>query len=228
MAAVVGILIAQLPSPKPRQVEAVEPGPGVYRPPRPIRVTPRIRRQVDATVKEFVRTAVLRRDLERSWRLASPELRAATSHADWMRGDLPVFPYPADPERTTWDLDFADTLEIALNVTLLPRRGVRVDPEVFAVSLQPTGRGQRRHLVVEAWYPRGPLSHPEPPPASAAPQATGPSPAELESVRRASESQIDRIWWLVPIGVLGLIVLGPLAAFGVVRLRAAVARRRAT
>jgi hypothetical protein len=101
---------------------------------------------------------------------------------------------------------------------------MKVDPEVFAVSLKPSGR----RLLVEAWYPRGPLSHPEPPPASASPQATAPTPAEREAVRRASESQIDRVWWLVPIGILGLIVLGPLAAIGVVRLRDALARRRAT
>jgi hypothetical protein len=218
------VLIAQLPSPKPRRAEATQPGPGVYRAPKPIRMTPRIRREVDDTVDEFVRTAVLRRDLERSWRLASPDFRASTSHADWLHGDMPVFPYPADPERTAWDLDFADSSEIALNVTLLPRHGMKVDPEVFAVSLKPSGR----RLLVEAWYPRGPLSHPEPPPASASPQATAPTPAEREAVRRASESQIDRVWWLVPIGILGLIVLGPLAAIGVVRLRDALARRRAT
>ncbi len=218
------MLISQLPSPKPRPAEAIETGPGVYRPPKPIRMTRRIRRQVDATVDEFVRSAVLRRDLERSWRLASPDFRASTSHADWMQGDLPVYPYPADPERTAWDLEYADATEIALNVTLLPRHGLRVDPEVFAVSLRPRGR----RLLVEGWYARGPLSHPEPPPASAAPQATAPTPAQREAVRRATESQIDRIWWLVPIGVLGLIVLGPLAALGAVRLKAAFARRRAT
>jgi hypothetical protein len=190
-------------------------------------MTPRVRRQVNETVDGFVRSAVLRRDLEHSWRLASPELRAGTSHADWMRGDLPVFPYPADPARTTWDVDYADITEIALNVTLIPRHGVRTDPEVFGVSLQPSGRRAHRRWLVGAWYPRGPLSHPEPPPASASPQATQPTRAQQEAIKRTTEGQIDRVWWLIPAGVLALIVLAPLAALGVVRLRDSL-RRRAT
>jgi len=229
VAALVAVLISQLPGPpKRREDEALEPGaPQVPRALEPLRMTPRVRRQVNETVDEFVRTAVLRRDLERSWRLASPELRVGTPHADWMRGDLPVFPYPADPARTTWDVDYADVSEIALNVTLLPRRGVRTDPEVFGVSLQPSGRGGQRHWLVSAWYPRGPLSHPEPPPTSASPQPTEPTQAQKEAIRRTTEGQIDRVWWLIPAGVLALIVLGPLAAIGAVRLRDA-RRRRAT
>jgi hypothetical protein len=224
------VLIAELPgAPKRAEDAPLEPGaPQVYHAPEPIRMTPRVRRQVDETLDEFVRTAVLRRDLERSWRLTSPDFRAATTRADWIRGDLPVFPYPADPERTTWDVDYADASELALNVTLLPRPGVRTDPEVFGVSLQPAGHGKRRHWLVGAWYARGSLSHPEPPPASASPKRTGPTAAEKAAISRATEGQIDRVWWLIPAGALALIVLGPLAAFAAVRLRAQVARRRAT
>jgi hypothetical protein len=224
------VLVALLPG-APKRVEdaPLEPGaPQVYHAPKPIRMTPRVRREVDETVEEFVRSAVLRRDLERSWRLASPEFRAATTRADWIRGDLPVFPYPADPARTTWDVDYADASELALNVTLLPRHGVRTDPEVFGVSLEPAGRGKRRHWLVGAWYARGSLSHPEPPVASASRRRTEPTAAEKAAIRRATEGQIDPVWWLIPAGALALIVLGPLAAFAVVRLRAQVARRRAT
>jgi hypothetical protein len=221
----IGVLIALIPSPRPKRVdEDVQPGaPQVYKPPKPIRLTPRIRRQLDATIDEFVRTAVLRRDLERSWELASPALRVGMTRRQWLNGDLPVYPFPADPGKTAWDLDYADEGEVALNVTLVPRRGASDTREVFAASLSPAGHGARRHWLIGSWYPRGEVSQPPPaqPPAAAAKQLTR---EQREAVRRASEGQIDRIWWLVPAGVLGLIVVGPVAYFAAMRLRRSLRR----
>jgi hypothetical protein len=221
----IGVLIALIPSPRPKRVdEDVQPGaPQVYKPPKPIRLTPRIRRQLDATIDEFVRTAVLRRDLERSWELASPALRVGMTRRQWLNGDLPVYPFPADPGKTAWDLDYADEGEVALNVTLVPRRGASDAREVFAASLSPAGHGARRHWLIGSWYPRGEVSQPPPaqPPAAAAKQLTR---EQRDAVRRASEGQIDRIWWLVPAGVLGLIVVGPVAYFATMRLRRSLRR----
>jgi hypothetical protein len=221
VAALIGVLVTMLPSPKSRRVDELEPGEAqVYTPPKPIRLTPAMRREIDATVDEFVHAAVLRRDIPRSWELAAPDLRVGYTHAEWLKGELPVFPFPANPERTAWDLDYADELEVALNVTLVPRKGVADPPEVFGVSLAPVRRAGARRWLVAAWLPRGSVSQPQaalgetaPPP----PQAM--TPEEREAVRRASEGQIDRVWWLVPAGILALIVLGPITYFAVLRLR---------
>jgi hypothetical protein len=222
----VAVLIALLPAPEtPTAEEELRPGEvEVYEPPKAVRLTPRMRREVDATVDEFVRTAVLRRDLTRSWRLAAPDLRAGSSRAEWMRGDLPVFPYPADPERTQWELEYADEVEVALNVTLVPRRGVKERPEVFGVSLEPARGAAGRRWLVTAWLPRGSLSQPEPPAGGEAPADPAPPPEETEALRRATEGQIDRIWWLLPAGLLALIVLGPLGYFAALRIRSRLRR----
>jgi hypothetical protein len=109
-------------------------------------------------------------------------------------------------------------------VTLVPRRGERDAPEVFGVSLAPVGRGAGRHWLVGSWYPRGAISQPEPTPSETTAAQRGPTPEESEALRRATEGQIDRIWWLVPAGLLALIVLGPLGYFAAMRLRAALRR----
>jgi hypothetical protein len=224
---VVALLVKLLPSPSSRRAEEeLQPGaPQVYKPPKPVRLTGRTRRQLDATVDEFVRSAVLRHDLERSWQLASPALRIGITRREWVGGDLPVYPYPADPKRTVWDLDYADAEEIALNVTLVPRKGEHEAPEVFGVSLAPAGHGAGRHWLVASWYPRGAISQPQP--VKPGPTATHQelSPEERAAVRRAAEGQIDPIWWLLPGGVLALIVLGPLGYFAVMRLRRAYSRQ---
>jgi hypothetical protein len=225
VAGIVAVLAALLPSPEPDRSEELQPGEvQVYEPPKPIRLTPRMRREVDATIDEFVRAAVLRRDLARSWELAASELRVGSSRSEWMRGELPVYPYPADPKRTAWELDYADEVEVALNVTLVPRRGEREPPEVFGVSLEPAGSGKERRWLVAAWFPRGSVSQPPPAAAETAVEPGAPPTEESEALRRASEGQIDRIWWLVPAGILALIVLGPLGYFAALRLRAALRR----
>jgi hypothetical protein len=220
------VLVAILPSPEPKRSEELETGEvEVYTPPKAIRFTPRMRRDVDATVDEFVSAAVLRRDPARSWALAAPELRLGSTRAEWMRGELPVFPYPADPKRTTWELEYADEAEVALNVTLVPRRGERDPPEVFGVSLEPVRGGQGRRWLVATWVPRGSVSQPQaPPPTETAAGPAEPTPEEAAAARRASEGQIDQIWWLVPAGLLALIVLVPLGYFAVQRLRASLRR----
>jgi hypothetical protein len=227
VAAFIVVLVLLIPSPDTKLgEEELQPGtPQVYKPPKPLQLTPRTRRQLDATVDEFVRAAVMRRDLERSWKLASPALRVGITHREWLSGELPVYPYPADPARTAWVLDYADEEEVALNVTLEPRKGSSDAPAVFGVSLAPVGRGAHRHWLVGSWYLRGEVSQPEP--VTPGPPAAGkkPTPEQREAVRRATESQIDRIWWLVPAGVLALIVLGPLGYFAALRLRGAVRRR---
>ena len=225
----IGVLVTLLPGgPEPPSAGPTDTREAqFYRPPRPMVLTRDMRREVDATVDEFVRAAVLRKDVARSWELAGPALRLGVTKAEWMRGELPVFPYPADPERTAWDLEYADRSEVALNVTLVARRGLTDPPEVFGVALQPVRRGRERTWLVSSWYPRGSVSQPQPPPPEAAPAGTAAlTPEEREAVRRASEGQIDRIWWLIPAGVLALIVLGPLAWFAAVRLRAALGRPR--
>jgi hypothetical protein len=210
--------VAEFPSPKPAIEDEPVPGGAIQAPeaPKLLHLTRRDRRELDALVDEYVRTAVLRHDLERAWRLTAPQARGGETHAEWMRGELPVYPFPADPGRTAWELDYADEAEVALNVTLVPRPGAHVQPEVFGVSLEPRRRGNGRHWLVSAWYPRGSVSQPEPP--AAAPPPTAMTPEEKEAVRRATEGQIDRVWWLVPAGLLALIVFGPLLYFAAVRV----------
>ena len=75
------------------------------------------------------------------------------------------------------------------------------------------------------WFPRGSLSQPEAPAAGEAPAGPpAPTPEESEALRRATEGQIDRMWWLVPAALLALIVLGPLGYFAALRLRSRLRR----
>src|SRR5258708_40286415 len=72
----------------------------VYHPPKTVKATAKQKAAAVSTLSRFVRSAVIRRDLASSWSLATAHMREGTSRADWLSGNLPVVPYPADGFRT--------------------------------------------------------------------------------------------------------------------------------
>jgi hypothetical protein len=72
----------------------------VVRTPKTVRQTAEARAAAEATLDTFVKSAVIRRNLKASWPLATPHMKLGTSHTDWLAGNLPVVPYPADAFRT--------------------------------------------------------------------------------------------------------------------------------
>lgn len=201
-------LIVIDPSPKRREAPVSEAAPQVYRPPKLLRMTPKLQRTVDETIDDFVRSAVLRGDLDAAWRLSTDNLHGAGTRAEWMRGDLPLASFPADVRRTTWFVDYAYEDELALFVSVLPRSGYKVPAEVYAVSMKPVGSGESRRWLIDSWYTRDVVSEP----------AFAPPAPDIESTRTVaspySEGQIDARWWLAPISILLLILFVPTGVLG--------------
>ena len=50
--------------------------------------------QAVAAARTFIHTAVVRRDLDRGWRISTSKVHAGLTHAQWMTGTIPVFPFP--------------------------------------------------------------------------------------------------------------------------------------
>lgn len=202
-------------TPAPPQAEAPEAPPE-----KPIVVTPLVRRQVDATVNEFVRTAVVRRNLPSAWRLASPEMRQGVTRSQWNRGDLPVVPYPAKALRAaSWRLTFIDGQRIGIDVTVFPKLKSGALRLVYSARLSPTGKGRQRRWLVDSWYPNVTLGA-EPPPSA---RKDGKQEAGEEPVLSYGRARLSTAWLLVPLGIFSLIVLVPV----VLLVRGAFARRRA-
>jgi hypothetical protein len=121
---------------------ATRPGkPDVYVQPKAAPMSGKAKAQALRTLDVFIRSAALRHDLARSWSLASAKMRSGTSRADWLHGNLPVFPYPAKQFRAVSyrvtgtyvggivDVDAllapktATGLELVYSCELHPRRG---------------------------------------------------------------------------------------------------------
>ena len=126
----------------------------VVRAPKTVEQTPEARAAAEGTLGTFVRSAIIRRNLEASWPLATPHMKLGTSHTDWLAGNLPVVPYPAVAFRTfglTMKYSYRGVL--GFDVLVLPnekKAGTAAGQQVYECELHDLhGR-----WLVEFCYPR--------------------------------------------------------------------------
>lgn len=126
----------------------------VYHPPQTVKATAEQLAAASSTLSRFVRSAVIRRDLASSWSLATAHMKDGTSHADWLRGNLPVVPYPADGFHTVgFTLTYQYKGILGFDALLLPNKtkaGQDAGQQVYACELHEV----RGTWLVDECYPR--------------------------------------------------------------------------
>jgi hypothetical protein len=126
----------------------------IIRTPKTVRQTPQALAAARSTLDRFVRSAFIRRDLAASWPLATAHMKIGTSHADWLAGNLPVVPYPANAFRTfglTPKYSYRNVL--GYDVLVLPKEtkaGAAAGQQVYECELHEV----RGTWLVDFCYPR--------------------------------------------------------------------------
>jgi hypothetical protein len=85
--------------------------------------------------KEFVGTAVARRQLGRAWRLAAPSLRGHLTLKQWRTGNIPVLPYPVARATVSYSVEESHPGRALLGLTFLPRKGSGAQPGQYTMGL---------------------------------------------------------------------------------------------
>lgn len=197
-----------------------EPG---YTQPKNVPFTKAKQREVSKVLREFILTAVDRQDVGRSWAISAPSLREGFTKKQWSRGDLPVVPYPAANRGLgRWSFvqySYSDT--IGLEVFLFPKPGSGWSAMTADVELV---KGHDGNWRVDYWMPK--KFHG--PPALAKAKPTAKAKAKAAKAKATSHRAVgkrraappapavatpkpSRVWWILPIALLSLIVLAPLA-----------------
>ena len=119
--------------------------------------TPQVK--VDAEARRvagrWILTSVARKDLATGYELTHPDLRQGFTRKQWMTGNIPVQPYPADQlDAATFKVDESYDDEVYLEVALLPKKGVNIKPQIFYIGLKRVG-GHKGPWRVNYWLPRG-------------------------------------------------------------------------
>ena len=199
------------------------------------------RAAVHPVLADFIRNAVARDyggDVSKSWDVIGPDLREGMSRQEWAKGDIPVVPYPASNHGLgDWSyVKYSYTDTVGLEVFVFPQRGsgysaMTADAEVV--------KDKQGKWYVNYWLPE---KFHGPPALTAAQKAAEKKAAKAAAAAAAKNPRSRRVaapstpnpdaararglWWIVPIGVLSLIILGPFVAMMVIWLRNRREQRR--
>jgi hypothetical protein len=183
-------------------------------------------RTIRRVLAAFIRTAVARQDPGRSWSLAAPSLKEGVSRKEWNSGRLPVVPYPAlDKGLGNWDyVEYSYRDTVGLEVFLLPKPGSGYSALTADVELV---KGRGGGWLVDYWMPKkfhGPpavakgTAKPKRKPntrKAAGKRRHAPKEARPQTMPTVQTTRPSRVWWIVPIGILSLVVIVPVM-FGIV------------
>jgi hypothetical protein len=106
-----------------------------------------------ATAREFMRTAVLRKDLSHAYDLVDSQLKGTMTRKQWETGNIPVIGYPANNINTTaFQVDFSYPTSMLLEVDLVAKKGSGVRPHLpFFLGLKRAGDSPKGRWLVNYW-----------------------------------------------------------------------------
>jgi hypothetical protein len=118
--------------------------------PAPKPKTAALSKDATSVAREFVMTAVARRHLDAAWKISGPDIRGGLTYKQWLRGEIPVVPYPVQDLRVApFKIDYSYANAVGLDVALLPRNQANIKPQIFFIELKKIhGR-----WIVTNWVP---------------------------------------------------------------------------
>jgi len=128
--------------------ETFKPGaPTIVKQPKPVKLEPAVRK----VAGEFILTAVQRKNLDRAWVLAGPQIRQSFTYKEWLKGDIPVVPFLKPIKFTSLKVDLSSKNYALLEMLIIPNKG---RGEIYDMELNKVGKGDKAHWVVNSWVPR--------------------------------------------------------------------------
>jgi len=190
--------------------EAAPTGPPIrldYRPPKKVRLKHRDRTEALKVAALFIDSAVARKNVDRAWTLAAPELRQGITRAEWDRNENSIVPFPVGAAR--WKLLFSDVRGIGFTMALYPRNGSEEKAQVFMIGLHKVGPpGGHHHWLVDNWQP-APTSGANGSGASASGALSQAGPSLGNNLVTGGKSKESPVWLLLPLGLLSLVIVIP-------------------
>ncbi len=106
-----------------------------------------------SVAREFMRTAVLRKDLDKAYSIVDVDLRGRMTRKQWDTGNIPVIGYPANNVDTAaFQVDFSYPTEMLLEVDLVATPGSGVRPHLpFYLGLKRAGGKPHGRWLVSYW-----------------------------------------------------------------------------
>ena len=211
-AAIAGIAVG-LPSPKqPNSAPAKNAAPAQHLS-RRTRVTPKERREINATLDTFLGASLDRSSPATAWRLAGPELKTGSSLREWREGTSPVPYFPTREKAFSgWEaVDSGPNYVVFDHLLVHPKHGSQTSSWIFSGEVVKSGSHwlvNRLYTIAVMKRPTKTGTHQVGPQDYAAPSASS------QGASQTSGTTLGKQWLLVVVGLVGLVLLFPLG-FGI-------------
>jgi hypothetical protein len=161
-------------------------------------------RQIRALLRQFVPAAVAREHPGRAWALAAPSMREGSTRAEWRKGDLPVFPYPAVGRGFGILPVSVEPDDVTFELMVRPKPGSNAGMQVFSTEVQRIdGRWRVAAMTTRAEFA---------PPGDQARVTAAPDFGVGAGGESPTHQNLSRNWLFIPLLVLGLPLLVALGA----------------
>jgi hypothetical protein len=177
------------------------------------------RRELNRTLAAFIPAAVERKDPAAAYKLATPALQHAATRADWRRGEIPVYPYPAS-KRYDWTLNYSFRNDVSVDLFMQPKKGADIGPVAFTVEFK---RGHDRRWRVDSFFPTAIFPKVEDGGQPLSQADLG--PGNVKGTSQTGKARVSPLFFLIPPGLLALVLLLPLVMFVRGKLREARSER---
>ena len=155
VAGVVAAVIAFFPSHDARPTTATAPLPGATASkPAPAPKSVPLSKDATAVARQFVTTAVARKNLAAAWKISDANIRGGLTLKEWLTGNIPVVPFPVSTSTVTrFKIDFSYANVAGLEILLEPQNAKTMKPQVFFIRLKKAGASANKRWVVDTWVP---------------------------------------------------------------------------
>jgi hypothetical protein len=167
-----------------------------------VRLTRADRKQVNEAIDVLMNAGVKRRNPGAVYRFASPGLRRQATRAEWRRGDIPVYPYPARGEKFHgWTVNFSQRNHLNVDLLVMPSRDrARLGPVALTLDL----RKIRNRWLVDGIFPTAAFA-PIPPQGNRGPVVSTYDlvPAAAGSAPSGGRSRLSYAYFVLPAVIIG-------------------------
>jgi hypothetical protein len=100
-------------------------------------------------------SAADRAKLAKAWKISGGPIKEGTPYKAWLKGDIPVVPYPARANAGL-QVEYSHRNAIEFVFALLPKKGFKTKPQYFLMDLSRVGKQGAKHWIVTYWAPQSP------------------------------------------------------------------------
>ena len=167
-----------------------------------VRLTRADRKLVNESIDMLMNAGVKRQDPEAVYEIATPQLRSQATRAEWRRGDIPVYPYPALGKKFHgWTINYSQRNHLNVDLLVMPSKNrATLGPVALTLDL----RKVRRRWLVDGIFPVATFA-PIPPQGNRGPVISTYDlvPAAAGSAPTGARSRLSYAYFVLPAAIIG-------------------------